>query len=109
MSIRKGDTEICSLSEWEKFAGPNRHDQWVDGRSAKEAARAWLAEAGTALPAEIAREWTPAKVRLSDPEQIPTTIAAAPCYAAPRALADLAANAAAVTALIRGASNCFCP
>ena len=54
MSIAKNGTPITSLEEWETLAGPERTDQWVDGRRAKEAARAWLEAEGGALPKEIA-------------------------------------------------------
>ena len=51
--IKKGST-IRSLAEWETLAGPKRAYQWKDGRSAKEAARAWLGVTSPALPEEIA-------------------------------------------------------
>ncbi len=54
MTIRKRDVLIDSLEAWEKHAGPKSSVQWVDGRSAKEAARAWLEGEGLALPAEVA-------------------------------------------------------
>lgn len=50
--IRKNGQVIASLTDWEKYAGPKSSDQWVDDRSAKEAARAWLA-GGELLPPEI--------------------------------------------------------
>lgn len=53
MPISKNQIPITSLSDWEKRAGPKRADQWVDDRSAKEAARAWLAGGGTHLPPEV--------------------------------------------------------
>jgi len=53
MPIFKTQTEITSLQEWERLAGPKRPDQWDDGRSAKEAARAWLQGGGIELPAEV--------------------------------------------------------
>src|SRR5262249_54510127 len=42
-----------SLEDWERFAGPKSAHQWVDGRSAKEAARAWLAGGEDGLPDEV--------------------------------------------------------
>lgn len=45
---------LLSLEDWERFAGPKSAWQWVDGRSAKEAARAWLAGGGDdGLPPEV--------------------------------------------------------
>ena len=43
---------ITTLEEWERFAGPKRSIQWVPGRSAMEAAVAWL-ECGDSLPSEV--------------------------------------------------------
>jgi hypothetical protein len=54
MSIFKNGIALDSLEAWEDHAGPKSADQWVDGRSAKEAARAWI-EAGVGnLPREVA-------------------------------------------------------
>ena len=53
MSIKKNGSEILTLEEWERFAGPKRPDQWVDGRSAKEVARAWLGAQKSELPEEV--------------------------------------------------------
>lgn len=44
---------ISTLAEWETHAGPKSGTQWVSGRSAKEAAIAWL-ECGDSLPPEVA-------------------------------------------------------
>jgi hypothetical protein len=52
MSIRKRNIELTSLEEWARLAGPKSPDQWVDDRSAKEVARAWLAGKGV-LPSEV--------------------------------------------------------
>ena len=52
MSIRKHNIELTSLEEWFRLAGPKRPDQWVDDRSAKEVARAWLEGKGV-LPSEL--------------------------------------------------------
>ncbi|MCP5178421.1 MAG: hypothetical protein H6994_00760 [Pseudomonadales bacterium] len=54
MPIFKGTTEITSLELWETLGGPKSTGQWVDGRSAKEAARAWLHDGGRTLPEEVA-------------------------------------------------------
>lgn len=54
MWITKSERQVVDLEDWRVRAGPKSDDQWKDGRSAKEAARAWL-EAGTQmLPAEVA-------------------------------------------------------
>jgi len=53
MPIFKNQTEVTSLHEWERLASPKSPDQWVDGRSAKESARAWLEGGGVELPAEV--------------------------------------------------------
>jgi len=53
MPIVKGDHTIASLHEWEIHAGPKSDSQWVDGRSAKESARAWLDGNGRSLPIEV--------------------------------------------------------
>lgn len=53
MPIAKKNRSISSLEEWFELAPPKSKDHWVDGRSAKEAARAWLA-GGDALPSEVA-------------------------------------------------------
>lgn len=50
--IRKNGHVIASLTDWEQYAGPKSSYQWVDDRSAKEAARAWLA-GGELLPPEV--------------------------------------------------------
>jgi hypothetical protein len=52
MSIRKHNIELTSLDEWARLAGPKSPDQWVDDRSAKEVARAWLEGKGV-LPSEV--------------------------------------------------------
>ena len=51
--IHKADTVLDSLDAWERLAGPKSPDQWKDYRSAKECARAWLAETD---PFQIPRE-----------------------------------------------------
>jgi hypothetical protein len=52
MPIVKGDQIITSLLDWETHAGPKSKGHWVDDRSAKEVARAWLAS-GEHLPPEV--------------------------------------------------------
>jgi hypothetical protein len=52
MPISKNDRVIASLLDWETHAGPKSKGHWVDDRSAKEVARAWLAS-GERLPAEV--------------------------------------------------------
>lgn len=53
LPISKGGIALTSLSAWEEYAGPKSSTQWIDGRSAKEAARAWLEGEGTIVPAEV--------------------------------------------------------
>jgi hypothetical protein len=52
--IEKSNAAITNLSQWLELAGP-RHpeEQWVEGRSALEAARAWLERAPNGPPDEI--------------------------------------------------------
>lgn len=52
MRISKNGRVIASLLDWEKYAGPKSSGQWVDERSAKEVARAWLAS-GEEFPSEV--------------------------------------------------------
>ena len=42
MRIEKDKQAITSLATWQQFAGPKSPEQWVEGRSAFELARAWL-------------------------------------------------------------------
>ena len=53
MPISKNGIPLRSLTEWEMYAGPKRSNQWVDGRSAKEVARAWLEGRGVTVPTEV--------------------------------------------------------
>lgn len=53
MAVVKAERTITSLRDWEIHAGPKSANQWVDGRSAKEVARAWLAGGGNRLPEEV--------------------------------------------------------
>ncbi len=52
--FKKGDHALRSLADWERHAGPKRASQWKAGRSAMEAARAWLAVQSPDLPPEVA-------------------------------------------------------
>jgi hypothetical protein len=52
MPITKGNRVITDLSDWETHAGPKSKGHWVDDRSAKEVARAWLFS-GDELPTEV--------------------------------------------------------
>ncbi len=52
MTIKKAGREITTIDDWEAYAGPKSADQWRDGRSAKEAARAWL-EGDGRIPPEV--------------------------------------------------------
>ena len=51
--ITKGSQVIEDLETWHRLAGPKRDIQWQDGRSAKEAARAWTELGPGGLPPEI--------------------------------------------------------
>lgn len=53
MCISKGTQVISSLSEWLEYAPPKSADHWVDGRSAKEVACAWLEGDGNSMPSEV--------------------------------------------------------
>lgn len=55
MAIEKAGRKIATLADWETHAGPKSPDQWVEGRSAKEVARAWLEGAGLNLPFDVAQ------------------------------------------------------
>ena len=46
MRISKSGTEICSIEDWLELAPPEKPEHWVDGRSAKEFARAWFPTRG---------------------------------------------------------------
>lgn len=54
MSISKRGQRIADLADWGKRAGPKKKDHWRAGRSAMEAARAWLDARSPSLPCEIA-------------------------------------------------------
>ena len=51
--ITKGSQPICDLETWLRLAGPKTKEQWKDGRSAKESARAWLERTPACVPAEV--------------------------------------------------------
>src|SRR5882762_7207667 len=53
MTIRKKGQTITTLEHWAAHAGPKSKGQWVDHRSAKEAARCWLAVTSPTLPREV--------------------------------------------------------
>ena len=53
MCISKSGIPLTSLGDWERLAPPKSSNHWVDGRSAKEVARAWLEGKGTHLPQEV--------------------------------------------------------
>lgn len=50
--IHKDQQPVVDLADWERRAGPKAESQWKNGRSAKEAARHWLA-ASPQLPADV--------------------------------------------------------
>lgn len=54
MPIRKNQTPVTSLVEWETEAPPRNANQWADGRGALEVARAWLEGDSVDLPKELA-------------------------------------------------------
>jgi hypothetical protein len=74
MPIKKAGRELSTLEDWERWAGPKSADQWVDGRSAKEAARAWLQTPNEDLPTEIVEilashpAFTPVREWFAEPE-----------------------------------------
>ena len=51
--ISKNGEPLEDLDTWLRLAGPKHDNQWVDGRSAKEAARAWIEHAPGSFPPEI--------------------------------------------------------
>ena len=53
MTITKHGVAIRSLDEWFLHAPPKKPTQWQDGRSAKDAATAWLAVSSPKLPLEV--------------------------------------------------------
>lgn len=53
MPISKATHALSSLHDWEKYAPPKSPNHWVDGRSAKEVARAWLEGNGLHMPPEV--------------------------------------------------------
>ncbi len=53
MTLTKNGQALPDLETWSRLAGPKSPDQWVAGRSAMEAARAWVGLTSPALPSEI--------------------------------------------------------
>jgi hypothetical protein len=53
MRFRKGDVPLATLEDWRRLGGPKKAEHWVDGRSAKEAARAWLGDGVGHMPTEV--------------------------------------------------------
>lgn len=53
MPITKNGHPITTLDQWKTHAPPKSEIQWVDDRSAKEVARAWLEGSGTQFPQEV--------------------------------------------------------
>jgi len=53
MTISKNGAVLLTLEDWQRLGGPKKPEQWVDGRSAKEAARAWLTAESGRMPAEV--------------------------------------------------------
>ncbi len=51
--VSKGGITLGSRELRERHAGPKSQDQWVDGRSAMETAKAWLQEGTGNLPGEV--------------------------------------------------------
>ncbi|MCU0647504.1 MAG: hypothetical protein MUF00_05885 [Gemmatimonadaceae bacterium] len=52
MLVKNGQP-IADLTDWERRAGPKHPSQWKEGRSAMEAARAWVAVRSPDLPLEV--------------------------------------------------------
>jgi Domain of unknown function (DUF6946) len=54
MRIEKNGREIRTVDEWFQIAPPKRgREQWVEGRSALECARAWCGPEGPVVPTEL--------------------------------------------------------
>jgi hypothetical protein len=64
MPIFKNGHAITSLLDWQTHAGPKSNSHWVDGRSAKEVARAWL-DSGIHLPPEVSDALIPSFVAIT--------------------------------------------
>jgi hypothetical protein len=75
LEILKDSQVIRTVDQWHALAPPKRPDQWVDGRSALECARAWCRDGRPAVPAELAdllashRDTAGAVIRSVWPEQ----------------------------------------
>jgi hypothetical protein len=50
MRVEKDGQSIASIEDWRTLAPPKRGDQWVEGRSACELARAWCGTGRPAMP-----------------------------------------------------------
>lgn len=50
MRVEKDGTPIMCLEDWRRLAPPKGPDQWVEGRSAYEIAKAWCGASGPAVP-----------------------------------------------------------
>jgi hypothetical protein len=74
MTLEKSGIEIPDLKAWKRLAPPKSDSQWIDGRSAKEVARCWLAAQPDGLPPEIAeallahRDFGPISAWTAEPE-----------------------------------------
>ena len=54
MKITKNGHTINSVRDWFRIAPPKKPEHWVDGRSAKELAKAWFPADGTiSIPPEL--------------------------------------------------------
>ena len=54
MNIMKDGQEILTVEQWRELAPPKGgQEQWATGRSALECARAWFADEGPTVPAEL--------------------------------------------------------
>lgn len=76
MNIMKDGQEIRTVDQWLELAPPKGgKEQWVTGRSALECARAWFADEGPTVPAELIAlllshpDTSGAVVRFITPEQ----------------------------------------
>src|SRR5689334_3010058 len=53
MRLVRGSRPITSVDDWATLAPPKSTGHWVDGRSAKELARAWCGTNGPKVPDEV--------------------------------------------------------
>jgi hypothetical protein len=54
MQLTKNGHNLNTIVDWYNYAKPKGENQWVDGRSAKEVAKAWLSGGVGGLPPEVA-------------------------------------------------------